>query len=112
MTKCNDEEIQMLNGNPCQSKCSILCQLLSTPGEWRKVTYAEVAEEYSQQVLTEYQQEVQAGSTDETPNPNPSVADLEDYIVNQADYEDVLIWVRRAENSKAEYLYARAIERW
>ena len=112
MTKCDEEEIKMLNGTLCQSKCSILCQLLASPGEWRRVTLAEVEEEYRQQVLTEYQLEVQAGSTDETPNPNPSVADYADYLVNQADYEDVLIWIRRAKNPKADYIYARAIERY
>ena len=112
MTKCNDEEIKMLNGTTCQEKCSILCQLLSSPGEWRKVTYSEVEDEYTKKVLLEYEEEVELGSTEEVPNPDPSPVDLEDYLVNQADYEDVLIWVRRAETPQDEYIYVRAIERY
>lgn len=114
MFKCNDEEIQMLNGTICQEKCSILCQLLSTPGEWRKVTYSEVEDEYTKKVIAEYAEEVEMGSTDETPNPNPSHIDLEDYLLQQAEEEDELLWVRRPPNQPvgADYFYARAIERY
>ena len=112
MTKATTSEVALLNANPLQAESVILTKLLTSPGEWHRVSVAEVAEEYRQQVLTEYQLEADAGSTDETPNPNPSVADMEDYLINQADYEDVLIWIRRAENPQADYIYARAIERW
>jgi len=112
MTKCDEEEIKMLNGNTCQSKCSILCQLLSTPGEWRKVTYAEVEAEYTKKVLAEYEEEVKLGSTEEIPNPNPSPVDLIDYLVNQGDEEDVLIWIRRAENPQDDHFFARSLERY
>ena len=114
MFKCTEEEIKMLNGTICQEKCSILCQLLAFPGEWRKVTYAEVEDEYKKKVLAEYEEEVKIGSTEEAPNPTPSPIDLEDYMVNNADEEDVLILVRRPPNQPvgADYFYARAIERY
>ena len=112
MTKATEQEAAALNANPLQAESTILTKLLASPAEWHKVPIEEIAEEYSQQVMAEYQLEVDAGSTEESPNPNPSVVDLEDYLVCQADYEDVLIWIRRAENPKADYIYARSIERW
>lgn len=114
MTKCTEEEIRQLNGTLCQSKCSIMCQLLATPGEWRRITYAEVEYEYTKKVLAEYEEEVKLGSTDEIPNPNPSPVDLEDYLVCQADEEDELIWLRRPANQLvgSDHFFARAIERY
>ena len=114
MTECTPEEVNQLNGNVCQEKCSILCQLLAFPGEWRKVTYAEVEKEYTQKVIAEYEEEVEMGSNEETPNPNPSVVDLEDYLLQQAEEEDELIWLRRPANQPvgSDHFFARAISRY
>lgn len=114
MTECTPEEVNQLNGNVCQSSCSILCQLLASPGEWRKVTYAEVEAEYTKKVIAEYEEEVKLGSTEEAPNPTPSPVDLADYLVNQADEEEIIIWLRWPSNQAvdSDYFFVRAISRY
>jgi hypothetical protein len=91
MTKCNLDEVELIDGEMCHNRCGILCDLLAAAGQWHRLNLADIV--------------------DECEDVPPTIDDATQYLVDQADEVDVLVWTRELPDQPDGDFFARAMYR-